>query len=121
MYIASIQTTFSAAHCIKGYKGDCAKPHGHNYRVEIHVASPVVNDTGMSVDFRKLREIASEVVGELDHTMLNELPFFSKNNPTAENIARYVYEKVKSLLPEHLTLSCIRIWETDESMVEYHE
>lgn len=121
MYIASIRTTFSAAHYIKGYEGNCAQQHGHNYRVEVHVASPTVNDTGLSVDFRKLKHMAVEVVAELDHHMLNDLPFFAENNPTAENIARYIFEQIEPKLPEHLSLHCIRIWETDDYVVEYRK
>jgi 6-pyruvoyltetrahydropterin/6-carboxytetrahydropterin synthase len=119
MYIASIRTAFSAAHCIKGYDGDCAQPHGHNYRVEVHVTSQGVNETGLSVDFRKLKQMANDVVAELDHQMLNDLPFFAEHNPTAENIAGFIFKQIQSKLPDHLSLHCIRIWETDDYMVEY--
>jgi 6-pyruvoyltetrahydropterin/6-carboxytetrahydropterin synthase len=121
MYIASIQTTFSAAHRIKGYEGDCSQPHGHNYRVEVHVASQTVTDTGMSVDFRELKQMTNKVVAELDHQMLNDLPFFAAHNPTAEHIAAYLFGRIKPKLPAHLSLHCIRVWETDDYMVEYRE
>lgn len=121
MYIASIRTTFSAAHRIEGYEGNCAQPHGHNYRVEVHVAAQGVNETGLSVDFRKLKQMAHAVVAQLDHRMLNDLPFFAEHNPTAENIARYLFDELKGKLPDHLSLHCVRIWETDDYMVEYHD
>jgi 6-pyruvoyltetrahydropterin/6-carboxytetrahydropterin synthase len=119
MYIASIRTAFSAAHCIKGYKGNCSQLHGHNYRVEVHVASEAVNEIGLSVDFRNLKQMAHDVVAELDHQMLNDLPCFADRNPTAEHIAAYLFEQIEAKLPEHLSLHCIRLWETDDYMVEY--
>lgn len=119
MYIASIQTSFSAAHSIRGYKGNCSQTHGHNYRVEVRVASQSVDETGLSFDFRKLKQMANGVIEHLDHHMLNDIPFFAEHNPTAENIAAYIYARIEPELPDHLTLDCIRIWETNDYMVEY--
>ncbi len=119
MYIASIQTSFSAAHHIRGYKGNCAQIHGHNYRVEVRVASKTVDSTGLSFDFRKLKQITEGVIAHLDHQLLNDLPSFAERNPTAENIAASIYEQIGPELPDHLVLHCVRIWETDDYMVEY--
>jgi 6-pyruvoyltetrahydropterin/6-carboxytetrahydropterin synthase len=121
MFTISIKTSFSAAHSIKGYEGNCAELHGHNYTVEVNVKAERVNSMGMCVDFRKLRETAEKVIGTLDHTNLNAIPFFKEKNPTAENIAHFIYKKVQQELKGDYTLDSITVWETERYAVTYSE
>lgn len=95
MFELTIETSFAAAHRLKGYPSPCGRLHGHNWTIAVTVAGEQLNDTGMLVDFKVLKEAVREVVGELDHQYLNELPFFQTGTePTAENIARYIYAAV---------------------------
>ena len=121
MFIISIETGFSAAHSIKGYKGDCSHIHGHNYRVEVNIQSDYLNKIGMSLDFRELKRISKKAVGSLDHKNLNDIEFFRKNNPTAENIAKFLYQIIKRELKGKVSLYSVKVWETDEYAVTYKE
>ncbi len=94
MYELSIKTHFSAAHRLIGYAGQCANPHGHNWDVEIAVRGRTLNGIGILVDFRDLKGAVKDLMTELDHSDLNSLPPFMKDNPTSENIARYLHGRL---------------------------
>jgi len=84
----SVELDFAAAHQIPGHPGKCARMHGHNYRVVVQVAGEELDELGMLVDFADLRTVCQQVIGELDHRTLNELPAFANVPPTSEHIAR---------------------------------
>lgn len=95
MFELTVETSFAAAHCLKGYPSPCSRLHGHNWTVAVTVAGEELNDAGMLVDFKVVKDAVRDVVGELDHQYLNELPFFKAGTgPTAENIARHIYAAV---------------------------
>ena len=77
MFEISVRDEFSSAHNLRGYKGKCEALNGHNWQVEVVVLSSKLDDIGMAIDFKKLKEIVNSVIKELDHTYLNELPYFS--------------------------------------------
>ncbi len=118
MYTVKVRSHFSSAHNLKGYKGKCEELHGHNWRVEVAVCAEKLDATGMVVDFKLLKEKLGEVMTELDHKHLNELEAFKKMNPTSENIAYYVYQKLcrKS---RALDIKEVTVWETDTSSATY--
>lgn len=91
MYELCVKTHFSAAHKLDGYQGRCAQVHGHNWEVEIFVRGTVLDATGLLVDFREVKAAVNAAVAELDHADLNRLTFFAAQNPSSENIARYLY------------------------------
>ena len=93
MFELSVKTHFSAAHRLIGYDGACANLHGHNWDVEIFVRGDSLNKIGMLVDFRDIKAAIREVMKELDHCDLNQLPAFLVENPTSENLARYLHRK----------------------------
>src|SRR3989304_3981087 len=99
MYELSIDERFSAAHRLPGYPGACARLHGHNYRVRVTVRGEELNELGMLVDFGELKRICREILGELDHQLLNDLPEFQNQSPTSEHLARFVFEEVSARLP----------------------
>lgn len=94
MYEIYVETHFSAAHHLRGYNGDCAKPHGHNWVVEVHIQCNKLNDIGIGIDFRDVKQVVKSVLSRLDHGDLNELPEFTNVNPSSENIASYVYKSL---------------------------
>lgn len=113
---------FAAAHSLRGYDGDCAKLHGHNWKVEVQVCGNRLNDIGMLIDFKKIKQHAKQAVEELDHTFLNDHPHFQRVNPTAENIAQYLYtEMAKRIETEDIKMHSITIWENDRNCVIYSE
>ena len=116
-----IERNFSSAHQLRGYKGKCENLHGHNYRVEIYARGSELNNIGLLVDFGELKEAADEVVAYLDHRNINELPPFDEElNPSAENLARYILERVASRVgDERVRVYKVRCFETPTSVATY--
>ena len=113
---------FAAAHSLRGYPGDCAKLHGHNWKIEVEVRGNKLNDIGMVIDFKEIKRHAKLVVKELDHTFLNDHPNFKETNPTAENIAVYLFQEIqKRITSPEVSMHAITIWENDRNCVIYSE
>jgi 6-pyruvoyltetrahydropterin/6-carboxytetrahydropterin synthase len=122
MYELTVQRTFSAAHHLRDYEGPCSRMHGHNYRMEITVAGPQPLQNGMLLDFGQLKAICDEVLDELDHRCLNDLPAFAEQNVTSENVAAHVYRQIADKLPfPGIKIARVRLWESDTSYVTYWE
>lgn len=94
MIEVSIKSHFCGAHKLNGYKGPCANLHGHNWEVEVFLRGARTNPLGMLVDFKEVKEILHAVIEKLDHQNLNALPIFKKTNPTAENIAKFIFDEL---------------------------
>jgi 6-pyruvoyltetrahydropterin/6-carboxytetrahydropterin synthase len=94
MYEVVICTEFSAAHALRNKDGICEPLHGHNWRIEVHVCGTQLDEYGTLVDFGQLKLTTEQIVQQMDHQFLNELPQFDKTNPSSENIARHVLELV---------------------------
>ena len=118
MYEIEVFLDFSAAHKLRGYKGKCENVHGHNWKVGISVSSDELNDIGIVADFRDVKKAAGDVLKELDHTDLNTVSYFKKENPTSENIAKYIYDELKK---KKLKPSSVSVWEADDSKATYYE
>jgi 6-pyruvoyltetrahydropterin/6-carboxytetrahydropterin synthase len=122
MYEIKVISNFSAAHFLRAYKGKCENLHGHNWKVEALVSSQVLDSAGMVMDFHDLKKIVNSVLEKLDHKHLNELGYFVKVNPSSEEIARYIFNELKSLVNESkCELKEIRVWETEGSCAIYKE
>jgi 6-pyruvoyltetrahydropterin/6-carboxytetrahydropterin synthase len=106
MFELSVKTHFSAAHRLVGYDGACANLHGHNWDVEIFVRGVQLNALGMLIDFRDIKAAIREVMKEVDHCDLNLIPAFLRENPTSENLARYLHGK----FGERLNGESCRVW-----------
>ena len=118
MYTVSVESKFSSAHNLRGYKGKCEDLHGHNWRVRMSVSSSELDELGMVSDFTVLKKILAEAVDRLDHKYLNDLDLFGSVNPTSENIARYIFEEVCRIRPG-LNVKKVTVWETDTSKASY--
>ena len=122
MYLLSIETHFSAAHCLKGYAGNCARMHGHNWKVRVSVSARELDELGMGIDFRTLRGYVDEVVGRLDHQNLSEVPPFDALNPTSEHLARYIFTTLKKKLGDgRIEVRAVEVWESERYSVRYSE
>ena len=111
---------FSASHQLRGYKGRCERLHGHNWRVRVYLEANELNELGMVMDFHALDKIMSEVVARFDHQHLNDVPPFDEINPSSENIAATVYQRLKPKLEgEPVSIASIEVWETPQSWVIY--
>ena len=122
MYTLTTMVEFSSAHTLVGHSGPCKKMHGHNWKVEVEITGEKLDKIGMVVDFKEIRKATNLVVGELDHEFLNNLEPFSEDNPTAENIARYIFTKLsEEFSNKNVKVNSIKLWETDKSAVSYKE
>ncbi len=120
MYELMIETHFAAAHSLRGYQGDCARLHGHNWRVELHVACGELDDIGLAIDYRVLKRELKAVLAAWDHYNLNDITPFDAINPSSENVARVLYQAMaKRLNNKRLRVSRIVIGETCSARVSY--
>jgi 6-pyruvoyltetrahydropterin/6-carboxytetrahydropterin synthase len=122
MFQVSVEDTFSSGHALRGYKGKCENPHGHNYRVQVTLEGPQLDAIGLLVDFTHLKEVMRTVIKRLDHQFINDLEPFTTVNPSAENMAKYFYDEVSGNLnglPPGAKITDVVVWETDTSMARY--
>ncbi len=122
MYLLTVREDFSAAHRLLSTGGKCAELHGHNWKVEVQVRAEDLDGSGMAIDFHDLSAITREIVEELDHRYLNDLPAFQSQNPTAENLARYIYEGLAGRLDkERVEVDLVRVWESETTAATYRK
>jgi 6-pyruvoyltetrahydropterin/6-carboxytetrahydropterin synthase len=121
MFEVMIERNFSSAHQLRGYQGKCENLHGHNYKIEIYARGRELDNIGLLVDFGELKTAADEVVQYLDHRNINELPPFDVElNPSAENLARYILERVASRVGDgRVQIYKVRCFETPTSIATY--
>lgn len=122
MFEVSVKASFSGAHRLKGYRGKCESLHGHNWDVEAFVAAKELDRGGLSIDFKVLKNKLNGILDSLDHRDLNGIAFFKKVNPSAENIAKYIFADLKKALKgEKVSLRRVSVWETRDSRATYYE
>jgi 6-pyruvoyltetrahydropterin/6-carboxytetrahydropterin synthase len=122
MYYSAITGTFSAAHSLRNYQGKCERLHGHNWRVEVVVATEELDKAGMGLDFTVLREKTAAVLAELDHRFLNECPPFTEVNPSSELIARHLFERLAGCVEDgRVRVAAVKVWESDGSWAEFRQ
>ena len=122
MYTLSVEKHFDAAHALRGYKGNCENLHGHRFRVVVKVAAAQLDEIGLAYDFTELKGKLNVVLERFDHTTINEIPPFDKINPSSENIARTIYDELKTALKEApVELVAVEVWESPDSGAEYRE
>jgi 6-pyruvoyltetrahydropterin/6-carboxytetrahydropterin synthase len=123
MYELMVETTFSAAHQLRGYKGKCENLHGHTWRVQIYVSATELNEIDLAIDFHDLKQIAQDITAPLDHACINEIFPFTQRNPSSENIARWIFDGVQKRLTDYpgITASAVTVWESDTSSATYSQ
>ncbi|MCA6109575.1 6-carboxytetrahydropterin synthase QueD [Bradyrhizobium cenepequi] len=107
---------FEAAHRLPNVPEThrCSRLHGHSYRVEVRLDGPVDPRTGFVVDFFDVEKCFADIMGALDHRCLNDVD--GLENPTAENIAIWIWNRLKPDLPR---ISAVRVYETADCWAEY--
>ncbi|MEK7691880.1 MAG: 6-carboxytetrahydropterin synthase [Bdellovibrionota bacterium] len=118
-----VEVEFSAAHHLEGYPGDCARPHGHNWVLEIFARSQGLDSIGLAVDFKALKSKARELVAPWDHQDLNVLPDFkpaTTRNPSAEEIAKLAFERLSdSINTAQTRIDRVTVWENPRCSATY--
>jgi 6-pyruvoyltetrahydropterin/6-carboxytetrahydropterin synthase len=125
MYEVTVEADFSSGHYLRNYRGKCENPHGHNYKVRVTLQGSELDQAGLLLDFKLLKQVMRPVVERIDHQMLNDLVPFTELNPSAENIAKFFYDQTNEQLAE-MTKGRVRvkdctIWETDTTTATYYE
>jgi len=121
MFEIELEEFFAAAHSLREYEGNCERLHGHNWKVRLILAARRQDQLGMVIDFRRAKRVLDEVLGALDHQYLNDLQYFKEQNPTTENVARYVYDEVAKRLPEGVMVKRVTAWESERCAATYFE
>ncbi len=121
MYELSVESSFAAAHQLRGYGGQCERLHGHNWKVQVHVLADRLNEIDLAIDFHVLKKYLTECVAPLDHCYLNDVFPFTEKNPSSENIAKWVYDSIKKKLNGEVHLSAVTVWESETASATYYE
>lgn len=140
MFKVSREFRFESAHRIVGHSGKCKHLHGHSYRAVVVVESSDVDKMGMVVDFGKIKELVGRWIDDSwDHNTIlqkddklgsliiqdplsRKLPYFCENNPTAENLARELFDVAFDMLYDaigNINVISVTIWETENSSATY--
>ncbi len=121
MYEIMIEDNFASAHQLKGYEGPCENLHGHTWKVQVFMTGEKLNKLGMLFDFKEAKSLLKELLDSFDHKNLNELEMFKETNPTAENIAKVIFQKYKDLTGNRgIILSKVTVWESEVTCATYH-
>ena len=131
MFEVRVEADFAAAHFLQDYHGKCENLHGHNYKVYAHAKGNELDAGGMLLDFGVLKNSLRNVCKILDHINLNDLQENGKSvfnqNPSAERIAKFIFEKVKEDLSNsgwktHAEyLFAVDVFETPTSRARYYQ
>ena len=120
MFEITVLSHFSGAHRLRHLHGKCEALHGHIWRIEVSVVAKGLTKEGIVIDFGLLKERVETILKTLDHTYLNELPYFLKREPSSENIARYIFDRLKKeLRPYSVTLEKVSAWESETAYATY--
>jgi 6-pyruvoyltetrahydropterin/6-carboxytetrahydropterin synthase len=122
MYEIKIITSFSAAHRLENFYGKCEALHGHNWKVEVFLVGKKLDEAGLLLDFGAVKARTRELLEEVDHKYLNELPAFSHQNPSSENLASYLFQRLAAALNrDGVQVSRVNVWESDNSCASYYQ
>lgn len=118
MFELKVESSFSAAHHLLNYDGECENQHGHNWKVEVYVQGETLDKSNLLIDFKVLKKELNKVLDELDHTDINELPSLKGISPSSEMLSRYIYQNLKQSVAQ---VSKVSVWETPTSCASYFE
>lgn len=120
VYKLSVTGSFSAAHRLEGYPGACRELHGHNWKVRASLRADALDGIGLALDFGVIRQHLQGVLAEFDHTLLNDHPAFAGLNPSSENLARYIFERLEATLAGSAAKVLeVEVCESENSSVVY--
>lgn len=120
MFEITVVQDFAAAHKLKKYQGQCSALHGHTWKVELTISGHELDEMGLLIDFREVKKAMLEFLGNYDHGYLNEIPPFDQINPSAENLAKTIFDSMKIYFPKH-QIKKVKVWESANSYSVYRE
>ena len=111
MFTISVETQFRALHQLTLADGSKEPMHEHNWIVTTSVSSDKLDGMGLVMDFGRLREEVGEITDEFDNGRLDDADYFRRNNPSAENVAKYIFDKLEPKLPNGVKLRSVKVVE----------
>ena len=121
MFTISVERHFHASHQLIMPDGSKEPVHSHDWMVTADLSSEKLNNMGIVMDFRTLKTMIDKTIAEFHNKALESISYFQQNNPSAENVAKYVYEKLRIELPEGVKLLNIRIVEEPGCSAAFRE
>ena len=122
MYDVTVKTGFSAAHQLRLYDGKFENLHGHNWTAQVTVEADELNPIGVGIDFVELKEMVEKILSRLDYQNINEISPFDKENPSAENIARWLFLELKTPIDTESTrVKRVEVCEMEGCGASYYE
>ena len=118
MHELKVESSFSAAHHLLNYNGECENQHGHNWKVEVYAKGTKLDKSNLLIDFKVLKKELNTVLDMLDHKDINTLPEFDDVSPSSEILSKFIYEKLKRTIP---CISKVSVWETERACASYYE
>ena len=121
MYSLTVKDHFDAAHLLDGYPGECSGLHGHTWDVEATVEGDDLDGIGIVYDFKRLKSDLAACLEPYDHGCLNEVAPFDRMNPTAENLARVLFEELSARVDDAVRVVEVVVWESPIARIAYRE
>jgi len=119
LFTISVEMSFAAAHQLALANGSKEPLHSHNWSVIAEVAAEKLDDFGVVMDFHKLRSELGDIIAPFDNSQLGDVDYFRRNSQSAENVARYVYEKLGARLPQGVKIKSVRVGEERGCRAKY--
>jgi 6-pyruvoyltetrahydropterin/6-carboxytetrahydropterin synthase len=119
MYELTVKSHFDAAHALRGYPGECKHLHGHTWDIEVTVGATELDEIGIVYDFKLLKDDLNSVLSDYDHAYLNEIAPFDELSPTAENLARIIYERLAQTVDPRVSVIEVVVWESPIAKLVY--
>lgn len=121
MFTVSVETGFEASHQLLLQDGSKEPLHSHNWTIVADAGSSTLNSIGLVIDFELFRSMLDNITAEFDNVRLNEIDYFRRNNPSAENVAKYVYERLSASLPASVKLEAVTVVEKPGCSANYRK
>jgi 6-pyruvoyltetrahydropterin/6-carboxytetrahydropterin synthase len=119
VYELTVKGHFDAAHALRGYPGECRELHGHTWDIEVTVAAAELDAIGIVYDFKLLKQDLASVLDRYDHAYLNDVAPFDALSPTAENLARVIYEELADSVDPRVRVVEVAVWESPVAKLTY--
>lgn len=118
MHELKVESSFSAAHHLLNYDGECENQHGHNWKVEAYFRGVELDKSNLLIDFKLLKKELNTILKTLDHKDINTLENFKGVSPSSEILSKYIYRELKVTIPQTYKVS---VWETEKACASYFE
>jgi 6-pyruvoyltetrahydropterin/6-carboxytetrahydropterin synthase len=119
MFEISVETNFMATHQLALLDGSQEPAHEHIWEVTAYVSSKKLNKMGVVMDFRGLEKMLDNITAPFEKKMLNDFEYFQKYNPSAENVARFIFDMLEPQLPENVKLSAVSAVESANARAKF--